>query len=92
MNKFHIIVCFILCAFSYGQDITNINGRVTSQQKVNIPNVSVVIYLNKSVANYTYTNDQGYYTVKIKGVKKNDSLKLKVNGLGYKNTTYSILF
>ncbi|QCX02209.1 hypothetical protein FGM00_19575 [Aggregatimonas sangjinii] len=85
IKKYTLLLILISYA-GHAQNIA-IKGQIYNTDKAAIINASIVIYVDGLIDGYVYSNDLGYYKIKSKSLKKNDTLKLVVNSLGYKSVT-----
>lgn len=89
-NPLYLITCGFLFWPIFSSAQNNITGEIKSGSKVTpIVNASIVLYNGDDIIGYTYSNDKGNYTIKLKNLK-NDSIKVVANSLGYKSKEKSI--
>ncbi len=69
-----------------------VKGKISNPDGIAIPNASIVININKLIKGYGYSNSEGKYAIKLNYLKNNDTLKLSVNSLGYKNSIKIIIY
>jgi hypothetical protein len=80
-------IFFVFTIFSFSQ--TKISGRIFDTLNLGLPSISVVIKdsLNKSIISYTYSDQNGNYSIDFENIGK---LKLIFSSLGYETKTISI--
>jgi hypothetical protein len=80
-------IFFVFTFFSFSQ--TKISGRIFDTLNLGLPSISVVIKdsLNKSIISYTYSDQNGNYSIDFENIGK---LKLIFSSLGYETKTISI--
>lgn len=63
-----------------------------NQENIIITNVSIVIYINEVIGGYTYSDNEGIYTIKLNALNNLDTLKIAANSLGYKRNIKNIIY
>ena len=92
MLKKTLCLCCLLwvCIYGNAQEVT-IEGTLTSSStKEIIPTASVVVKNGKTIVGYNYSNDLGVFTI-IFQRKKQDTLTLQINSLGYEQINAVII-
>lgn len=79
------------CFLAHSQDIF-VKGKIRNQTNIIIDNVTIVVYENKTIKGYDYSNNEGMYAIKLSDLKAYDTLKIIANGLGYQSLTKGIVF
>lgn len=90
--KFVLLIWSLLNVSIFFAQDARVTGKISNIDNVAVENASIVLYINEAIKGYTYSNNLGEYTVNIKKIKSNDTLKITVNSLGYKNLTQIFLY
>ncbi|MBL7472906.1 carboxypeptidase-like regulatory domain-containing protein [Robertkochia sediminum] len=90
MNKF---LCLIAFFFSLGISAQNaqVYGKITNSNGDKLQGISVLLFHNKAINSFGYSNVDGRYSLLPKNVKQNDTLQLKITALGYKSIVKEIV-
>ncbi len=69
-----------------------VKGKISNQNKTILQSASAVIYINKTISGYGYSDSDGKYAIKLNSLKTNDTLEISINSLGYKNSIKNIIY
>lgn len=83
------VLLFILCTFC-GYSQSKISGKILDSQKLGLPSVNVVLKdsLNKSIISYTFSNQDGFYSIEINAIGK---FNLSLSSFGQKTKIIPII-
>lgn len=92
MNNKHLLFIILFSGFFVNAQNIVLKGKVRNKENSAVHNVSIVIYVNKTIGGYDYTNNEGNYTIKLKDLKLRDSLNITIKGLGYESISRKSIF
>lgn len=90
-NKCFTFIILFTCFVVNAQDML-VKGKISNHDNVIVQNASIVIFINKAIRGYGYSDSEGKYAIKLNSLKTNDTLKVSINSLGFKNTFRNIIY
>ncbi len=90
-NKCLLIILLLTSFLSNSQDLL-VHGKIINKENLALPNTSIVIYVNQIIEEYSYSSEEGKYSIRLNNLKNGDSLKIVANSLGYNSNTSNVIY